>query len=74
MKFLVSVKKYLQEKKLPLRALLLLDNAPVHPPGLEEDLLEEFQFIKVTFLPPNTTPLLWQLEEAVYKGLVSEMF
>ena len=60
-----SVKKYLQEKKLPIRALLVLDNAPAHPPRLEDDLLEEFQFIKVTFLPPKTTPFLQPMDQQV---------
>ena len=39
--FAPSVKKYLQEKGLLLRYLLLLDNAPAHPPGLEEDFVKE---------------------------------
>ncbi|XP_045139357.1 tigger transposable element-derived protein 1-like isoform X2 [Portunus trituberculatus] len=60
-----SVKKYLHEKNLPLKALLVLDNAPAHPPGLEDDLLEEFQFIKVKFLPPNTTPILQPMNQQV---------
>ena len=59
-----SGKKYLQEK-LPLRALLVLDNAPVHPPRLEDDLLERFQFIKVKFLPPKTTSLLQPMDQQV---------
>ena len=40
------VKKYLQEKWLPLKCLMFLDNAPAHPPGLEEDLVKEFDFIQ----------------------------
>ena len=40
--FALSVKEYLQEKGLPLKCLLLLDNAPAHPPVLEEDLVKEF--------------------------------
>lgn len=58
------MKKYLQEK-LPLRALLELDNVPVHPPGLEDDLLEEIQFIKVKFLPPNSTSLTQPMDQQV---------
>ena len=38
-----SVKKYLQENNLPMQALLVLDNAPAHPPNLEDDILEEFK-------------------------------
>ncbi|XP_051785430.1 tigger transposable element-derived protein 1-like [Erpetoichthys calabaricus] len=60
-----SVKKYLHENKLPLKVLLILDNATAHPPGLEDDLLEEFQFIKVKFLPPKTTPLLQPMHQQV---------
>ncbi|XP_039623765.1 tigger transposable element-derived protein 1-like [Polypterus senegalus] len=60
-----SVKKYLHKNKLPLKVLLVLDNAPAHPPELEDDLLEEFQFIKVKFLPPSTTPLLQPMDQQV---------
>jgi hypothetical protein len=35
--FAPSVKEYLEEKNLPLKALLIMDNAPAHPQGLEED-------------------------------------
>ncbi|CAH2325224.1 tigger transposable element-derived 1-like [Pelobates cultripes] len=60
-----AVKKYLVDNNLPLKAMLLMDNAPAHPPGLEEDLLEDFNFIKVMFLPPNTTPLLQPMDQQV---------
>lgn len=52
--FGASVKKYLQENNLPRQALLVLDNAPTHPPNFEDDLFEEFKFIKVD----HPTPLL----------------
>ncbi|KAJ7332941.1 hypothetical protein JRQ81_015121 [Phrynocephalus forsythii] len=42
-----------------------MDNTPAHPPGLEEDLLEGFTFIKVMFLPPNTTALLQPMNQQV---------
>ena len=42
-----TVKKFLQDRNLPMKCLLVMDNAPAHPPGLEEDILEEYSFIKV---------------------------
>ncbi|XP_064110427.1 tigger transposable element-derived protein 1-like [Macrobrachium nipponense] len=60
-----AVKTYLQENKLTMKALLILDNAPAHPPGLEDDILEEFQFIKVLYLPPNTTSILQPMDQQV---------
>ncbi|XP_063302179.1 tigger transposable element-derived protein 1-like [Pelobates fuscus] len=72
-----AVKKYLVDYNLPLKAMLLMDNAPAHPPGLEEDLLEDFNFIKVMFLPPNTTPLLQPMDQQVisnFKKLYTREF
>uniref|UniRef100_A0A8C8VHY4 HTH CENPB-type domain-containing protein n=1 Tax=Pelusios castaneus TaxID=367368 RepID=A0A8C8VHY4_9SAUR len=60
-----DVKNYLQENNLPLQALLILDNVPAHPPNLEEDILEEFKFIKVLYIPPNTTPILQPMDQQV---------
>ncbi|XP_022909635.2 tigger transposable element-derived protein 1-like [Onthophagus taurus] len=60
-----SMKKYLLEMNLPLQALLVMDNAPAHPPGLQNELLEEFNFIKILFLPSNTTPLLQPMDQQV---------
>ena len=75
--FSPAVKKYLAENNLPLKVLLVMDNAPAHPPGLE-DLLEGFKFIKVNFLPPNTTPLNgsachFELQEALHQSTISAM-
>ncbi|GIY36369.1 hypothetical protein CDAR_210121 [Caerostris darwini] len=60
-----TVKKYLQENNLPVQALLILDNAPAHPPNLEDDILEELKFIKVLYLSPNTTPILQPMDQQV---------
>ena len=60
-----TVKRYLQENNLPLKCLLCLDNAPAHPPGLEDDILDEYKFIKVMYLPPNTTPILQPMDQQV---------
>ncbi|KAJ7345307.1 hypothetical protein JRQ81_001257 [Phrynocephalus forsythii] len=74
----VMCEKILLDKDLPLKAILLMDNAPAHPPGLEEDLLEEFQFIWILFLPPNTTPLIQPMDQQLisnFKKLyMKEMF
>ncbi|XP_068204575.1 tigger transposable element-derived protein 1-like [Palaemon carinicauda] len=48
-----------------MKCLLVLDNAPTHPPDLEEYLLAEYSFIKVLYLPPNTTPLLQPMDQKV---------
>ena len=63
--FAPAVKAYLLKNNLPLKALLLLDNAPAHPPGVEEELGEEYDFIQVRFLPPNTTPLIQPMDQNV---------
>ncbi|GFT33186.1 tigger transposable element-derived protein 1 [Nephila pilipes] len=60
-----SVKNYLIDNGLPLKCVLLLDNAPAHPPGLEDDLLNEFKFIKIVYLPPNTTSTLQPMDQQV---------
>ncbi|XP_064078530.1 tigger transposable element-derived protein 1-like [Macrobrachium nipponense] len=60
-----SVKKYLKDNNLPLRAFLVLDNAPAHPPQIEEEILDEYNFVKVLFLPPNTTSILQLMDQQV---------
>lgn len=60
-----AVREYLDTNNLPLKCLLVLDNAPAHPPGLEENLHSDFSFIKVCYLPPNTTPLLQPMDQQV---------
>ncbi|XP_064111358.1 tigger transposable element-derived protein 1-like [Macrobrachium nipponense] len=60
-----SVKKYLKDNNLPLRALLVLENAPAHPPQIEEEILDEYNFVKVLYLPPNTNPILQPLDQQV---------
>nr|XP_060616130.1 tigger transposable element-derived protein 1-like isoform X1 [Anolis sagrei ordinatus]XP_060616131.1 tigger transposable element-derived protein 1-like isoform X1 [Anolis sagrei ordinatus]XP_060616133.1 tigger transposable element-derived protein 1-like isoform X1 [Anolis sagrei ordinatus]XP_060616134.1 tigger transposable element-derived protein 1-like isoform X1 [Anolis sagrei ordinatus] len=60
-----GVKKYLLENGLPLKALLVLDSAPAHPPNLEDYILEEFNFVKVLYLPANTTLILQPMSQQV---------
>ena len=69
MKICSKYEKCLQEKGLPLKCLLLLDIAPAHPPGLEEDLAKEFDFIQVKCLPPNST----QISQPIYKQVISNL-
>ncbi|XP_025099953.1 tigger transposable element-derived protein 1-like [Pomacea canaliculata] len=52
------------EEHLSLKCLLL-DNAPAHPPNLNEYLEGEFDFVHVRYLPPNTTPLLQPMDQQV---------
>ncbi|XP_069940538.1 tigger transposable element-derived protein 1-like [Cherax quadricarinatus] len=63
--FAPNVKNYLTEKKLELKCLLVLDNAPGHPTDVAERLYGDMSFIKVKFLPPNTTPLLQPMDQQV---------
>ena len=58
-----AVKKYLLEKDLLLKVLQFMDNALAHPPSLEDELLGEFEFIKVKLLPPNTTPIFQPIDQ-----------
>nr|XP_053640973.1 tigger transposable element-derived protein 1-like [Cherax quadricarinatus] len=63
--FAPNVKDYLTEKKLELKCLLVLDNAPGHPTDVAERLYGDMKFIKVKFLLPNTTPLLQPMDQQV---------
>lgn len=57
--FVPDVKRYLNEKGLPFKALLLIDNAPGHPPDLQHE------NVQVVFLPKNTTSLLQPLDQGI---------
>ncbi|XP_066947408.1 tigger transposable element-derived protein 1 isoform X3 [Macrobrachium rosenbergii] len=59
--FLPAVKKYLEEKGLEFKVLLVLDNAPSHPTNLGEIYPE----VEVVYLPPNTTSLLQPMDQGV---------
>lgn len=60
-----SIKDYLDTNDLPLKALLLLDNAPRHPKDLKDNLLTDFPWLTVQFLPPNTTSLIQPMDQEV---------
>lgn len=59
--------KYLRDKNLPAKALLVLDNAPSHPST--EHLQSQDGQIEVIFLSPNTTSLLQPMDQGVLENL-----
>ncbi|GFW01951.1 tigger transposable element-derived protein 1-like protein [Trichonephila clavipes] len=63
---------YLDTNDLPLKALLLLDNAPGHPKDLKDNLLTDFPWLTAQVLPPNTTLLIRPMDQeaiAAFKKL-----
>ena len=64
-----QVKEYLKKKQLSLKCLPAMDNATAHPQDLNDDLPDTFDFIKVKFLPPNTTPLPQPMDQQVISNL-----
>ncbi|MFS1564416.1 MAG: hypothetical protein ACL7AX_13685 [Candidatus Arsenophonus phytopathogenicus] len=62
--FVPKVKSYLKSNKLPIKAVLILDNAPTHPQELECDIN-----IKLHFLPPNVTSLIQPMDQGVIESL-----
>ena len=63
--FAPTVKEYLQDKKLPLKCLLVFDNAPAHFSGLKNDLVDEFNFIYIKYLPPNSTSPIQPIDQHI---------
>ena len=61
--FIPETKKYLEEKGIPFKVLLLIDNAPGHPQACTtcDDNVE------VIFLPKNTTSLIQPLDQGMIK-------
>ena len=65
--FVPSVTKYLKERGLTVKALLLLDNAPSHPDL--PTLVSKDGNIKALFLPPNTTSLFQPMDQGVIEAM-----
>ncbi|KAF2359085.1 HTH CenpB-type DNA-binding domain [Trinorchestia longiramus] len=63
--FVPFIEQFTKQENLDNKALLLLDNAPGHPP---EELNDMFPHIKVTFLPPNTTSVLQPMDQGVIRA------
>lgn len=67
--FVKEVKQHLKAKKLPLKALLLLDNAPGHPDSDDLKVKTADGYIEVMYLPKNTTALIQPMDQNVIKTL-----
>ncbi|XP_036339760.1 jerky protein homolog-like [Rhagoletis pomonella] len=63
--FVPQVELFLKEKNLPIKALLLIDNAPSHPN--EAELATENGRIFAMFMPPNVTPLIQPMDQDAIK-------
>ncbi|XP_054734620.1 jerky protein homolog-like [Anastrepha obliqua] len=63
--FVPQVTSFLKEKVLPIKALLLIDNAPSHPN--EAELTTENGQISAMFMPPNVTPLIHPMDQNAIK-------
>ncbi|XP_017480663.1 PREDICTED: jerky protein homolog-like [Rhagoletis zephyria] len=61
--FAPEVERFLEDKMLPKMALLLLNNAPSHPPA--DQLVKETEDGKiwVMYFPPNVTPLIQPMDQ-----------
>ncbi|KAK0169767.1 hypothetical protein PV328_010408 [Microctonus aethiopoides] len=62
--FVPKVTLYLKSKKLPIKAVLLVDNCSSHPQKLQIG-----TNIKVIFLPPNTSALIQPMDQGVLQYL-----
>lgn len=60
--FIPKVKRFLKERNLPEKAILVLDNAGTHPHELE---CEDAPGIKLLFLPANVTSLIQPMDQGV---------
>uniref|UniRef100_A0A1B6L7P5 DDE-1 domain-containing protein n=1 Tax=Graphocephala atropunctata TaxID=36148 RepID=A0A1B6L7P5_9HEMI len=64
--FVPKVRKHLKHLKMPMKAVLVLDNAPTHPQGIE---CEGDSGIRCFFLPPHETSLIQPMDQGVIECL-----
>lgn len=62
--FIPEVERYYQSKEIPFKVILLIDNAPGHPPKTHINFDAR---VEVVFLPPNLTSLLQLMDQGVIK-------
>ena len=65
--FVPAVTKHMRERGLPVKGLLLLDNAPAHPDA--SILVSKEGTIKGMFLPANTTALVQPMDQGVLEAV-----
>ncbi|XP_050313064.1 jerky protein homolog-like [Anthonomus grandis grandis] len=63
LEFAPRVKKHLKSVNLPIKAVLVLDNAPTHPHDCDVD------DIKLIYLPPYVTSLVQPMDQGVIESL-----
>ncbi|KAJ8876374.1 hypothetical protein PR048_020819 [Dryococelus australis] len=67
--FVPQVKQHLNAKKLPVKAVILLDNAPGHRDKEELRVKTGDGYIEALYLPENTTALIQPMDQNVIKTL-----
>jgi len=70
--FCHSVLQFCNQNNLPQKAPLLLDNAPGHPPNLE-DVKSELK-VKIVFFSPNTTSLFQPMDQGIIAAFKAYYF
>ncbi|XP_049306084.1 tigger transposable element-derived protein 2-like [Bactrocera dorsalis] len=64
--FIPDVKKFLQDNNRPLKAILLIGNAPCHPRSEDIDIDTNF---RIVFLPPNCTAIIQPLDQNLIQNV-----
>ena len=62
--FCPEVAQFYAANGLPLKVILVLDNAPGHPANLQE-IHHDYLEVQAVYLPPNMTSLLQPMDQGV---------